>query len=441
MATSAIDLDINNYDYYELLQIYKLPATTKELNIKKMDAHLATIKSKFPKNIQLFYLKVYKLIVCINKIFKTSGVLHIDNKIQVAYFVNKIKKIRAFEEYDTDELIVLLQVNSTEPSQSITGVSQLDIYNEKIKPVSNTYQYPVAPGNLNSIKRVTQLQNLNLNTCFRNNYGSSNPCDFQYIIPTEIKNVLSMRLASIEIPNSWYLFSTQKKNNLFTIDIAVGIIITTYSISVPDGNYDDESLQFYLNNTYFYQSDATSELRFIKFSIDPHSFKSKFELLDALAPPHTSFTVHFLVDKNQNLMNTLGWTMGFRCSKYKSISAFLVSEGLFDAGGDRYIYMVLNDYQYNTNTLNVIGFADSIMDENIIAKIPMVNGKLSLIIDDSDNPLSKVRKYNGPVNIRHLHVKIMDKFGGTIDLNHMDFSFTLELELLYECFNFKDVTG
>ena len=43
------------------------------------------------------------------------------------------------------------------------------------------------------------------------------------------------------------------------------------------------------------------------------------------------------------------------------------------------------------------------------------------------------------VNIRNLQIKILDKFGSTINLNNMDFSLTLELELLYEGFNFKNI--
>mgnify|MGYP000338704752 CR=1 FL=1 len=39
----------------------------------------------------------------------------------------------------------------------------------------------------------------------------------QSVIPTEIKNVISIRLASIEIPNAWYFISQSKKNNTFTI--------------------------------------------------------------------------------------------------------------------------------------------------------------------------------------------------------------------------------
>ena len=69
----------------------------------------------------------------------------------------------------------------------------------------------------------------------------------------------------------------------------------------------------------------------------------------------------------------------------------------------------------------------------------MTNGKLSLIVKENSNPLSKVRKYTGPVNIAKINIKLLDKFGNLINLNNMDYSLTLELELLYESFNFKNV--
>ena len=141
------------------------------------------------------------------------------------------------------------------------------------------------------------------------------------------------------------------------------------------------------------------------------------------------------------MMNTAGWLLGFRLPSYESITENIQSEGLFDGSGDKYIYLSLTDYQYNTNSTNIVGFDKSFMDEDILAKIPMTNGKLSIVIDDNNNPLTKKRVYNGPVNIRKLHIKIFDKFGNIIDLNNMDLSLTLEMEILYESFNFKDVTS
>jgi hypothetical protein len=139
-------------------------------------------------------------------------------------------------------------------------------------------------------------------------------------------------------------------------------------------------------------------------------------------------------------MNTFGWIVGFRSGNYINIDESITSEGLFDAGGDRYIYVCINDFQYNNNPLNMVCFDKSVFNEDVIAKIPMVNGKLSLIINDNNNALAKVRRYNGPVNLSRLQIKIVDHFGTIIDLNNMDFSMTLELQLLYENFNFKNVT-
>ena len=140
-------------------------------------------------------------------------------------------------------------------------------------------------------------------------------------------------------------------------------------------------------------------------------------------------------------MNTSGWIFGFRMPTYLHIYNTLTSESLFDGCGDRYIYFSLTDYQYNNNNSNIVCFDKSLIESDILAKIPLTNGKLSVIIDDNKNPLTKTRKYNGPVNINKLHIKILDKFGEVIDLNNMDFSFTLEVELLYESFNFKDISS
>lgn len=315
---------------------------------------------------------------------------------------------------------------------------------EQIKSnfIIDSFPNVIAPGSLNSIKRLTYFINLNLNTCFRKNYYTSNPCDFQYNIPTEIKNVVSLRLASIEIPNSWYLFSSIKKNNIFIIQINYNGKTTSYTIIIPDGNYDNNMLENYLNTTYFCESTIVTDLNNIQFSIDPHSFKCSFSLVST-APSNFDFTILFY-DSNissENFMCTFGWIIGFRLAKYKNIQDSITSEGLFDGGGDRYIYVSIEDYQYNTNSLNVVCFDQSIMEKNIIAKIPMINGKLSMIIDDNTCTLTKTRKYNGPVNIRNLYIKILDNFGDIIDLNNMDYSLTLELEVLYEGFNFNNINS
>lgn len=336
----------------------------------------------------------------------------------------------------------------TKPNDLNEPIFHLDtkpspVLNNKNKTnlITNSFNNNIAPGHLNSLKRITTFQNIHLNSCFRHNYFNSSSCDFQYFIPNDVKNVVSLRLVSIELPNAWYLFSHKQKNNVFSIEVNVDNIITKYIITIPDGNYDSDSLQQFLNTTYFSLSKTDSYLKYIHFSIDNNNFKSKFELLENHSVNKFSFSLSFLYDENSNPMNTVGWLLGFRLPTYINIVNSLSSEGLFDACGDKYIYFGLNDYQYNNNCSNIVGFDKSIMDENILAKIPIVNGKLSFVIDENNNLLAKKRVYNGPVTLRKLYIKIMDKFGNIIDLNHMDFSFTLEVESLYESFNFNDVSA
>ena len=150
--------------------------------------------------------------------------------------------------------------------------------------------------------------------------------------------------------------------------------------------------------------------------------------------------IYFSQNINQNMMNTFGWISGFRLGNYLNLDN-ITSEGLFDAGGDRYIYVCINDFQYNSNSSNIVFFDKSILNEDVIAKIPMINGKLSLIINDNNNALAKIRRYNGPINLSRLQIKIIDHFGTIIDLNNMDYSMTIELEILYENFNFKNIVA
>jgi hypothetical protein len=251
-----------------------------------------------------------------------------------------------------------------------------------------------------------------------------------------------MRLASIEIPNAWYLFSSSQKNNFFEIELTVNGEKINYLITIPDGNYNANTLSIYLNDTYFYNSKTLSALKYINFSIDPYALKSCFEILKQYTNGlNIQFTLKFIENINQNSMNTMGWILGFRLGSYLNIEDYVYSEGLFDAGYDRYIYVCVNDFQYNNNNSHVVCFDQSILNEDVIAKIPMINGKLSLVADENNLVLTKVRKYNGPINLSRLQIKILDKFGNLVDLNHMDFSFTLELEILYESFNFKNVTS
>jgi hypothetical protein len=446
-----VDLNIDNYTYPELLNLFKIDNNYENMEHKtRMDKVLKTIQSSFP-NLSLFYFQSSKIISTIFKFFEKDI---IKNDKDIDNYLKQIKTIENFQNMNEDDIInkiVEKTIKSydknvsnhrllNEPNINVNNFNPSLNNKNNTNLISNTFTNTVAPGFLNPVKRLTQNQNLNLNSCFRHNYYQTNPSDFLYMIPVEIKNVLSVRLVSIEIPNAWYLFSHIQKNNSFQVQVKVNNEVQVFHIVVPDGNYDIDTLQQFLNATYFYESEMDTYLKYIKFSIDSFNLKTRFEILDNDFTDF-QFSLIFVDSLNQNMMTTCGWILGFRLANYLDITEKIQSEGLFDAGGDRYIYIALNDYQYNNNTLNTVCFDKSILNEDVIAKIPMVNGKLSLIVSDDNNPLTKIRRYTGPVNISKLHIKILDKFGAIIDLNKMDYSMTLEMEILYESFNFKNVTS
>jgi len=449
---SQLDLNLENYNYNELLSLFKINTNDNRNNINfKIDKKINSLcDNKFEEYIINFFKKAKNIIISISSLLNDNKI----SNVEIETFMNNIYKIDKNENItyitpiDLLNKITNLNVDNTnsiikdDNSNSHYNLSKMDhSLKNTTNKVLNVAVNELSPGDLNSIKRITQLLNLNINSCFRHNYYQTSQTDFLYNLPVEIKNVSSMRLVSIEIPNSWYLFSSKKKNNIFTIIVFDKTTkqTTNFTIQIEEGNYNFQNLEHYLNNTYFYESDIDYPLQHIKFSINNNSLKSMFEILDE-NKLHYEFSFDFFIDNNDNIMNTFGWILGFRIAKYLNITN-LISEGLFDAGGDRYIYLSINDFQYNNNTSNIVCFDKNILNEDVIAKIPMENGKLSLVINDNNNNLAKIRRYNGPINLSKIHIKLLDQFGCIIDLNNMDFSMTIELQILYENFNFKNITA
>jgi hypothetical protein len=464
------DIDIANYTYPDMLGVFGVGREFKASVIDEMDIKIKKVRDKLPVEYYVFYLKVYRIIWMVHQLFIQNVIQDELNLRHIEYYIDKIKIVDGFETMNTAELFNRLNVpavmdrggdkererenkdgkNIKEiPEKSLKSGTEHEelkypvLTNKMIDPhmLINSYPYPVAPTNLNSIKRVTQFKNLCFDSCFRHNYYQSSACDFQYTIPSELKHVVSMRLASLELPNTWYLFSSRNKSNSFVLYVRdlLEDTMTEVVITVPDGSQDIDTIMTYLNSTYFWNSSRTDALTYFQFSIDDTSFKTTISFVDPnnLYNVNLVYSLSFVEDLNTNLMTTFGWIMGFRLANYNNITGSITSEGLFDAAGDRYIYVAINDYQKNNNALNMVCFDNSIMEEDIIGKVPVTTGKLSIIITES-NALMKTRKYNGPVNIRNLHVRLLDKFGQVLDLNNMDFSFTLEFEILYEKFNFQD---
>lgn len=340
------------------------------------------IKDNYPRDEYIKYMKASKVLDCIHTLIETNRLEPNDKEIDRK--IHNIISIPSFESYPVSDLL-----------------------QRSIDPVVQSYNNPISHGKLNTIKRVTQPQNLHLNSLYRVQPSSST--DFDIVLPREITHVSSIRLASIELPNTRLLISCKQQNNTFQIKIGEDDL-TTYC--VPDGNYTSYTLQQAI-------MDLISSTGLI-CTIDDTTYHTTFSFKDGVS-------IFSFYSKG------LGWLLGFRQSCYVNNKGSLTSEGLIDLIGDRYVYLSVEDYQYNTNINNIVCLDKSYVDKSILAKVPTNDEKYALIIYDTD-PLSKKRIYNGPVTLKKLHITLLDKNCKVIDLQQMDFSFTLELELIYENF-------
>ena len=199
--------------------------------------------------------------------------------------------------------------------------------------IVQTTQQKMVCGSVNPLERERIFTNIHFNSKFRDNYYSTSSSNFQYTLPQPSDKVVSLSLSSICIPNSWYVFSTECDSNRFIVEISgVCIPFSIFEIVIPDGNYDDCALESFLNDTYFFNSGVDNPLKFVKFSIQPQSLKSMFEFIKD-APDEIEMNVKFVDIRTKSIMYTAGWTIGFRYGQYLHITKYLMSEGLFNAGG------------------------------------------------------------------------------------------------------------
>lgn len=373
-----------DFSYHSLTKLFEIEKYTSSPLIQmKCDS----IKEKYPNKYPI-YNKASKVLDCVHSLIECKKLETNDKSID--RIIDKIISIPSFDSYSAAELVQ--RVNPD--------------------PVTQVYSTPITHGKINAIKRVTQLQNIHLNSCFRQQPSSST--DFDIFLPRELTHVSSIRLASIELPNTRLLISKKQNNNFFQIKINEAV----YNFEVPDGTYNSDTLIATLNDLLLIPFDTQLE-----FTLDCQFHTTLTTRVEV--PPLGPVTFSFFP-------RSIGWMLGFRQSQYEYVQT-VISEGLLDAIGDRYVYLSVEDYQYNTNVNNIVCLDKSYIDKSILAKIPTNDEKFALIIYDTD-PLSKKRIYNGPVTLKKFHITLLDKFCRVIDLQSMDFSFTLELELIYENF-------
>jgi hypothetical protein len=424
-----IDTNINNYSVAEILTLFKIEKyDIDSIFVKVLDALdrvNETSLANNKQNILLFFRQCFfKLCSFYNYSPSETMVKNIDSRIGQNYIQEKVeKKIEKKEQF----------VGSlpTKVPEVVTVSSNIDKY---------------ARGIVNPIQRETVTVILTINSKFRDSKQSTTT-DFSVMLTEPINNVVSLKMASIELMNSYYSISDYLKTNLFQIETykintSTNAITDLYKreIQISEGSYSNNSMVTTLNTIF----SADPSLNMIETGYSGLKGKIYF-FINNIAPPsgfEYAFNLYFSIPSRPLFLN-YGWLMGFKKAEYIFTKDYIKTatptkeigfnpESPVDFTGTKFFLLEVTDYnnnspavlKYNTNDNYWFNVKD------VLAKIPNDSPTYSLIMEDSSDKIFKTRKYFGPVKLQKLRIRLLDENGKVVDLNGSEMVISFQVESL-----------
>ena len=287
-------------------------------------------------------------------------------------------------------------------------------------------------GYLNPINVKTTITGMNIDSRFRDDYYSTRSSNYTLHLPIRQKKVVSLRIATTEIPVSWYAVSRRRgdanfvirkttTSNLSSTDgidynditnisesnntvLPDGDYHDAWLVTLPDGNYEmdfqkesnAEDIRTAINKAIslakpgymnkqtgiFYGKQGGNTLNpsvDICYDVLRVSGRSSFAIPSNGSSQFSTdgYVIEFAVSENgslnlaENIQLRLGWQLGFRLGRYEAFS--MLSEGICMLCGPRYIFVAIEDGQKNTGNSFIAAFSQSSLDKNIMTRINAAN--------------------------------------------------------------------
>lgn len=448
-ANVQLNTNINDYNIDELFQLL-------DINID-MDTDYEDVKINIndavDKNV---------------KIFESIGNNHI------VRFFEQVREVLLGQNDDNDDgddstsnmtenQRLLLTSNSVYDAETNRGVKSNSTDTTSKELFNNT------SGAGNPINRKTITKLLNIDSRFRKNYGFTTPTNYKLDLPYPINNVIEMKLSDLEFPTTYYPFSDEYENNYLWMKVEQGNGAESYLyIHIPQGNYYQaefikiiqsaiDELGLSLKIEYNLSFDNTGgvgvgdgtisigidgvnnitginniELNFSgrKLTTDIQDYDKSQKFFMEFEEQEKIINEYYYTDSNIDYKQRLGWMLGFRKDFYTGYTNYK-SEGVMDILGSKYMFLIVDDFNNSTNINYISSSKESLLPDNIMARISIKGYAFSIQSQTDLSLFTEPRFYYGPVNITKLEIKLVDDFGRIVDLNNMDFSFTLSLTTIY----------
>ena len=261
---------------------------------------------------------------------------------------------------------------------------------------------------------------VNIDSDFRDKKKYPNPGFFTYNFSDKIKNITYIRLSSIELPSIFYTFTASNNNITFTVVFGSN----TQDIVIEEGNYDSAIIVSEIQSKF----DVINENYGTAFRITWDIINYKITITNT-----TAFTLIFNNDdEHRSLGDRLGYTLdnnsylaSNQYTKYDTTSNlnlyFWTANTVLDITKDDYLFLRINDYGVIYNDVRPNG---------LLAKVILYEEQF--VVDTGANFLTKSYLFKQPTTLNKLEIELVDKRGKTVDMNLINFSFTLELGQIYD---------
>jgi hypothetical protein len=300
-------------------------------------------------------------------------------------------------------------------------------------------------GVMNPLNTRTIPKNITIDTRHRDNYYTTLSTNFTVQFPNRINKVVSMQLTAIELPKSFYNICSQYENNYFYLEVYEIRNGSTYGskrlIVIPDGNYTPEGLIEIINRIIQGAGDTIEggvckNVKFTWLKNENGSGRTVVGLKDETREIE-EIILNFGNDMKgnndiENIYKKLGWILGFVNIVYCGENYYM-SEKPLDCNPIKYLYLAVEDYNKSVNESFITAFEKDGLPSNILARISLYGaGYENMILNMEKTIVCETRKYFGPVDIQRINVRLYDDTGKLVNMNYSDYSFCLNLKLLYD---------
>jgi hypothetical protein len=334
--------------------------------------------------------------------------------------------IQARSEYDENAKDLLVEHNTYEDNIPPEDHHPDEIENqEEFRKFGGSHQQASASSVGNPYTDKTKLsvgyekdvrtQVISIDSRFRTNQNDIST-NFFFKLLTPIKNAISIRLSSIEVPNTFYCFSALKGN------ITFDILANNQRYSLPpieEGNY------------YTGTDMATViQTQMRELSIPGTNFGVTFDEISGRMTIQNNFlgANAFGLDFGSGPFGTrvndfgLGYNLGFRNKLYSGRGSY-TAEAVLDLLGSNYLFLSL-DPDWKVVTHNHPDRTTFGPFAKIVVNVP----KNDIVYDNGSNTITKEYWFSQPTNITSFQVILTDAYEETIDLVGSNVSLTVEVK-------------